>query len=74
MKAANGENYDDALQCLESSCYAPDLNLSALKRQLPLLVDVAKKGGVRKITSVCEAMNETPSYKNILSEIHKILS
>ena len=48
---ANGENYD-ILQQLEGSCYAPDLDFSALRRQLPLLVDVAKKGEVRKVTSV----------------------
>ena len=50
MKAANGENYDDI-------CYAPDLDFSALRRQLPLLVDVAKKGEVPRL----------------LSEIHKLL-
>ena len=37
MKAANGENYDDVLQHFEGSCYAPDLDFSALRRQLPLL-------------------------------------
>ena len=50
------------------------VDFSALRRQLPLLVDVAKKGEVCKVTSVqtvCEAMNETPTYKNILSEIYK---
>ncbi len=76
MKAANGENYNDSLQKLEVSCYSPDLDFSALKKQLPLLVDVAKKGGVHKVTSiqtVCEAMNETPSYKRIFSEVHKVL-
>ena len=76
IKAANGENYDDVLRCLDDSCYSPDLDFNALKKQLPLLVDVAKKGAVRKVTSIrtiCEAMNETPSYKKILSEIHKLL-
>ena len=70
MKAENGENYDDVLRCLEDSCYSPDLDFNALKKKLPLLVDVAKKGAVRKVTSIrtiCEAMNETPSYKKILS-------
>ena len=76
LKAANGENYDDEFQSLEDTCYAPDLEFSDLKKQLPLLVDVAKKGPVRKVTSIrtiCDAMNETPSYKRILSEIHKVL-
>lgn len=30
MKAANGENYDDVLQHLEGSCYAPDLDFSVI--------------------------------------------
>ena len=38
IKAGNGENYDDELQSVEDSCYANDVNFSALKRQLPLLV------------------------------------
>ena len=49
-----------------------------LRRHLPLLVDVAKEGnvGVHKVTSIrtiCEAMNANPTYKLILSEVHKLL-
>lgn len=42
------------------------LEFRDLKQQLPLLVDVAKKGLVRKVTSIrtiCDAINETPSQE-----------
>jgi len=78
IKAGNGENYDNELQSVEDSCYANDINFSALKRQLPLLVDVVKalKPTIRKVTSVrtlCEAMNVNKTYKLMLSEVHKLL-
>ena len=31
------------------------------------------KGAVSSILTICEAMNETLSYKKIFSEIHKLL-
>jgi len=78
IKAGNGENYDNELQSVEDSCYANDVNFSALKRQLPLLVDVVKalKPTIHKVTSVralCEAMNVNKTYKLMLSEVHKLL-
>ena len=47
-----------------------------LRRQLPLLVDVVKQGCVHRVTSICticEAMKANPTYKLILSEVHKLL-
>ena len=44
IKAANGEAYGDVLHNVEQSCYAPDLDFTVLRRQLPLLVDVVKQG------------------------------
>ena len=38
MKATNGVNYDEELRCREDSCYAPVLDFSGLRKQLPLLV------------------------------------
>lgn len=76
IKAANGETYDDVLHNVEQSCYAPDLDFTVLRRQLPLLVDVVKQGCVRKVTSIrtiCEAMKANPTYKLIFSEVHKLL-
>ena len=62
-------------QCL-GGCFASDLKLPSLEKQLPLLVDVAKQGFVRKVTSIrtiSDAMNNNPSYKVILPEIHNLL-
>ena len=78
IKAGNGENYEDVLQAVEDSCYANDFNITALRRQLPLLVDVVKqlKPTVRKVTSirtVCQAMNTNNTYKVMLSEVHVLL-
>ena len=64
IKAANGEIYDDALHNVEQYCYAPDLDFTVLRRQLPLLVDVVKQGCVRNVTSICticEAMKANPT-------------
>ena len=61
MKAAKGVNYDEELRCLEDSCYAPDLDFSGLRKQLPFLVDVVKKCPVHKVTSlrtICDAMKK----------------
>ena len=76
MKAANGENFEDELKGVQNSCFAPDVNLPALEKQLPLLVDAVKQGFVCKVTSIrsiCYALNANPSYKLIISEIHKLL-
>ena len=78
ITAANGESYDDALQSVEDSCYAGDLDFSMLRRHLPLVYDVVKEAtpGLRRVTSirtVCEAMNVCRTYKTILSEFHKLL-
>ena len=75
-KAANGENYENVLDSVRNGCFASDLNLPSLEKQLPLLVDVAKQGFARKVTSIrtiSDAMNNSPSYKVIFSEIHKLL-
>ena len=76
MKAANGENYDNELESVRDGSFAQDLNLPSLEKQLPLLVDAAKLGFVNKVTSIrtiTAAMNANPSYKVVLSEIHKLL-
>ena len=62
IKAANGETHD--VLHVEQSCYAPDLDFTVLRRQLPLLVNVVKQGCVRKVTSIrtiCEAMKANPT-------------
>lgn len=76
IKAANGAPYENELASLRDNCFASDLNLPALEKQLPLLVDAAKQGFVREVKSIrtiSDAMNANPSYKVILSEIHKLL-
>lgn len=76
IKAANGETYDDILRNVEQSYYAPDLDFTVLRRQLPLLADVVKQGCVRKVTlihTICESMKTNPTYKLIFSEVHKLL-
>ena len=76
LKAANGENYDDAIITMEQSCYSSDIDLDSLRRQLPLLVDACKQGSVTKVTSIrtiCGALNENQSYKQVLSDVHKLL-
>ena len=76
LKAANGDNYESELASVRNGCFTSDLNLPSLEKQLPMLVDVAKQGFVRKVTSIrtiSDAMNNNPSYKVILSEIHKLL-
>ena len=76
LKAANGGNCESELESVQNGCFASDLKLPSLEKQLPLLVDVAKQGFVRKVTSIgtiSDAMNNNPSYKMILSEIHKLL-
>jgi len=67
-QAGNGENYDNELQSVEDSCYANDVNFSALKRQLPLLVDVVKalKPTIRKVTSVRQIDIKYPSIEQQL--------
>ena len=52
IKEANGEAYGDVLHNVEQSCYAPDLEFTVLRRQLPLLVDVVKQGCVHEVTSI----------------------
>ena len=76
LKAANGDNYESELESVRNGCFASDLKLPSLQKQLPLLVDVAKQGFVRKGTSIrtiSDAMNDNPSNKVLLSEIHKLL-
>ena len=76
LKAANGDTYESELESVRNGCFSSDLNLPSLEKQLPLLVDAAKQGFVRKVTSIrtiTDAMNTNPSYKVILSEIHKLL-
>ena len=61
LKAANGESYDDAISTMEESCYSSDIDLGSLRWQLPLLVDVCKKGTITRVTSIhtiCGALNE----------------
>lgn len=78
MKAANGEPYDDQLHIVENSCYKNDFNFSVLKRHLSMLVDIVKEAcpEVKRVTTVrtlCDAMNTNPIFKNIFSEVHKLL-
>ena len=78
VNAANGDSYDNQLEQLDSSCFAGDFDLPTLKRQLPLLVDVIKAADpqVCKVTSihtVCDALNTSTTYKQMLSEVHKLL-
>ena len=76
LKAANGDNYESELESVRNGCFGSDLNLPSLDKQLPLLVDVTKQGFVHKVTSIrtiTDAMSNNPSYKLILSEIHKLL-
>ena len=76
MKAAKGENFEDELEGVQNGCFGPDVILPALEKQLPLLVDAVKQGFVRKVTSIrsiYSALNANPSYKLIMSEIHKLL-
>ena len=64
LKAANGENYENVLDSIRNGCFASDLNLPSLEKQLPLLVDVAKRGFVPKVTSIrtiSDAMNNSSS-------------
>ena len=42
------DNYESELESVRNGCFASDLKLSSLEKQLPLLVDVAKQGFVRK--------------------------
>ena len=78
LKAANSENYDQHLETLKSSCFAADFDFAILKRHLSFLVDVISnmKPRVKKVTcisTICDGMNNSPSYKEMLSEVHKIL-
>ena len=76
LEAANGDTYESELERVRNGCFNPDLNLPSLEKQLPLLVDAVKQGFVRKVTSIrttTDAKNNNPSYKVILSEIHRLL-
>ena len=78
LKAANGDGYESELALLAESCYRDDIDWSDLKRHLPLLQDVIKKGtpNVRKVTSihtVCEAMNSNAVFKDMLPTVHQLL-
>ena len=44
LKAANGGNCESELESVQNGCFASDLKLPSLEKQLPLLVDVAKQG------------------------------
>ncbi len=78
LKAANGDEYQTELAMLAESCYENDVDWSDLKRHLPLLQDVVKKGtpSVKKVTSihtVCEAMNSNGIFKDMLPTVHELL-
>ena len=72
------DGYESELALLAQSCYRDDLDWSDLKRHLPLLQDVIKKGTpkVRRVTSihtVCEAMNSNAAFKDMLPTVHQLL-
>ena len=78
LKAANGDGYEIELGLLAESCYRNDIDWSDLKRHLPLLQDVVKKANpnVKKVTSIhtiCEAMNSSAVFKDMLPTVHLLL-
>jgi len=78
IKAANGQGYESMILSLEHSCYVEDLDFAALTRHLPFLPGVIKNfdPAIRKVTkvrTVCDAMNSNTVYKQMLSEVHKVL-
>ena len=73
IKAANGESYDEILHVVEQTRYAPDIDFTKLKRHLPILVDAVKQGFVKKVTTICTICDANPTFKLILSEVHKLL-
>lgn len=78
IKAANGQGYESMIQSLEHSCYAEDIDFTVLSRHLPFLPDVIKSFDpiIRKVTTVrtvCDAMNSNTVYKQMLSEVYKVL-
>ena len=63
---------------LAQSCYRDDIDWSDLKRHLPLLHDVIKKGtpNVRKVTSIHtirEALNSNAVFKDMLPTVYQLL-
>ena len=78
VKAANGEDSNTEIESLQDSCFADDLDFTALRRHLPFLVDGVKQSDprIRKVTTVqtvCSAMNSNKTYKQMLPEVQKLL-
>lgn len=74
IKAANNEDFECEVKKLEESCFSKDINFSALNVQLQLLPSVIKKAlpmvkSVTSIHTVCDAMNSSESFKDLLSSV-----
>lgn len=76
IKAANGEDFSDVLDKVQTTCFKDDLSI--LNRQLFMFHDIIKEGcpTVKKVTSVrtvCDALNFNKEYKKITSEVVETL-
>ena len=62
----------------EQSPYKDDVSFDALTRHLPILQDIIKKAdpAIKKVTSIqtiCDAMNSTDIFKEMLPSVHQLL-
>ncbi len=77
--AANGQDFEDPMEVLRTSCYKDDIDMPSLTRHLQLLQDVIKQSSpkierVTSIQTICDAMNkQSDIFKKMLPTVHLLL-
>ena len=78
LNAANGNTYQTYIDQVKQSPYKDDVNFDDLTRHLLILQDIIKKAdpAIKKVTSIqtlCDAMNTTDTFKEMLPSVHQLL-
>uniref|UniRef100_A0A1X7TXD7 Uncharacterized protein n=1 Tax=Amphimedon queenslandica TaxID=400682 RepID=A0A1X7TXD7_AMPQE len=75
VSAANNEPFDNYLKSFGESPFKDDVSISDLKKHLLMLPDVALRAlpevkTVTSIRTICDTMNSSKSYQDMLSSVH----